>query len=229
MARPLLVVFDIDGTLLDSTAGHHATLAAVLRTMGLNLHQKPVTEYRHYTDSGVLDELLRDSRGFGARPGEIAAFDSLTAADYAARIATNPPHPIAGAGALLADIARQPDVVAIFATGSLSGMARRKLSLLGLDPARLLLATAVDALSKSAIVEHGLKLWQAAAGRHAPADVVSIGDGAWDWVAARTLGLPFVGLETGLGRFGTEASLVLPDLSGLTTQRLRGIARPLKL
>lgn len=227
--RPLVVVFDIDGTLLDSTAGHHATLAAALTAMGLDLYAKPVTAYRNYTDSGVLDELLLDRRGSGARAGEIDAFDALTARDYAARIRRAPPPPIAGAPALLTAIAGLADVVPVFATGSLAGMARLKLALLGIDPGRALLATAADGLSKQAIVAHGLRLWQRAAGGNAQADAISIGDGHWDRIAAQALGLPFVGLETGLGRFTDGACLVRPSLEGVTAGDLRSHARPLSL
>lgn len=224
---PTLIVFDIDGTLLDSTTAHLTALTSVLRGMKLNPDSKPWATYRHYTDSGVLDELLEDTRGSGATAVDLACLDRELRAEFAALTSTAPLSEIAGARRLLKHLEGSDDIRVAFATGSMRGVALQKLRALGLEPDAHLIATGSEFLAREHIVlevlNRGTERWGQ------PLSVVLVGDGAWDERVARTLGVPIVGVETGLHRFGSGADLVVPDLRRLSDQDLRAAARPFAL
>jgi phosphoglycolate phosphatase-like HAD superfamily hydrolase len=219
-----LVVFDIDGTLVDSTAIHHASLTAVLCGLGRDPRTKPWAAYRHYTDSGVLDELCQDAGGVGATAAELAQLDTLTQQEFAAAMSIRPLVEIAGARRLLEKLIAA-DMLIAFATGSMRGAAALKLMALGLDPQAHILATGSDFLDREHIVQSVLTEGQRRLGGTFHA--VMLGDGAWDERTARGLDLAFVGVETGLHLFGPSgADLIVRDLSGLSPAVLRAIARP---
>jgi phosphoglycolate phosphatase-like HAD superfamily hydrolase len=217
---PTLVIFDIDGTLLDSTAVHHATLTDALEHMGFDPHVKPWSVYRHYTDSGVLDELCEDRRGTGATDAELSSLDALMSQAFTARVRATPLVEIPGAKALLADLAATSDIHVCFATGSTRGTAEAKLTALGLDPSVQLMATCSEFISRRQIVESVLK--RAILRLGTDCNVVVLGDGVWDKRTAALLGLSFVGVETGLHKFDT--GLIVKDLTQLSPSILRSVA-----
>ena len=212
-----LVIFDIDGTLVDSTRAHHASLSASLAEFGLDPHRKPWAEYRHYTDSGVLDELLQDTLQHAASPEQLQRLDRLSAAAYGAISAAEPVCEVPGASALLRAVQAQPDMHIAFATGSMRGAALLKLA--GLDVRPDTLVTGSEFLSRRDIVLATL------AGSNAERLVI-LGDGRWDLITARELGIPFVAVQTGLYVFGDGPVCIIDDLAELTADALRAFAQP---
>ena len=217
-----LAILDIDGTLLDSTAMHHAVLAEALQHMGFDPHVKPWSVYRHYTDSGVLDELCKDRRGTGATLAELSTLDNLMSRAFTARLRAKPLAEIAGAKALLADLTHTDDFCVCFATGSVRGTAEAKLITLGLDPSVQIIATCSEFMSRREIVESVLT--QAIRRVGTDYHVVVLGDGVWDERTAVSLGLSFIGVETGLHRFG--GGRIIKDLTELSPDILRSAASP---
>jgi phosphoglycolate phosphatase-like HAD superfamily hydrolase len=222
--RPLLVIFDIDGTLVDTTALHHRALTQVLLGLGLDPHSKPWSAYRHYTDSGVIDELYHDSRGVGATAHELAHLDAAMQSEVAAAACDRPIVEIAGARRLLAHLGSCPDVLLGFATGSMRGAAEFKLQALGLTPSAIILSTGSEFFSREHIVRQVLVDGYQRLGREFNA-VIS-GDGVWDERVAHALDIAFVGAETGLHVFGSRANLTVTDWTGLDVDSFRLIARP---
>ncbi|QEW23100.1 hypothetical protein LA6_005336 (plasmid) [Paracoccaceae bacterium] len=219
----VLVVFDVDGTLLDTAGLHHDLATKVLADDGLDVAFQPWGAYRHYTDLGVLDELYNHARGRGITPEELARYDRLYEAALRDHLATNAIGEIAGAGALLEGLFAMEHVAVAFATGSLRRMAGVKLSLLGLDAGDLALATGGEHLTREAIVEDAMAQ---AMGNEVPERVVILGDGKWDQVAADRLGLAFVALETGAHVFGTGPVETMKDFRTLDAQGLVALAAP---
>lgn len=224
MTRPVLVIFDIDGTVLDSAPIHHGIIAAVLGAAGLDVTRKPWDAYRNYTDRGVIDELSQEIRGRPVSLEELAAFDAAYRDAFAARHAATPVVEIAGARRLLDDLAALPSVHVAFATGSLPAVARSKLALLDIDPDTAILATSGDGITREAIVETAIAAAESRAG--CALDRVILGDGKWDERTAANLGIPFVAVETGTYRFGDGPVLKAADLSGLTARDLVALAQP---
>jgi phosphoglycolate phosphatase-like HAD superfamily hydrolase len=219
-----VVIFDIDGTLIDSTPTHHASLTHVLLGLGLDPFSKPWTQYRHYTDSGVLDELWHDRRGHSATEEELAALDTLTRQTYGEITLGTPVAEIAGAKALLEAIARQSDMQAVFATGSMRGTAPLKLTSLGLDVTSEIVSTGSDHLSRADIVKRAVSACYRREGR--PFRLVALGDGRWDEITARALGIPFIGIQTGMHVFDAVQHTVCDTLLPVTTQMLQVLSRP---
>jgi len=222
--RPLLVIFDIDGTLVDTTALHHRALSQVLLGLGLDPHSKPWSAYRHYTDSGVMDELYHDSRGVGATAHELAHLDAAMHSAVAAAACDRPIVEIPGARRLLAHLGSCPDVLLGFATGSMRGAAELKLQALGLTPTGVLLSTGSEFLSREHIVRQVLIDGSQRLGHEFNA--VLGGDGVWDERVAHALDIAFIGAETGLHVFGSGANLTVSDWTELDVDSFRLIARP---
>ncbi|AJE48730.1 HAD family hydrolase [Celeribacter indicus] len=219
----VLVVFDVDGTLLDTAGLHHDLATRVLAGDGLDVTFQPWGAYRHYTDFGVLDELYRHMRGRGITAEELARYDRLYEAALRDHLALRAIGEIAGARALLADLAAMEGVAVAFATGSLRRMAAVKLSLLGLDVEGLALATGGEHLTREAMVEDAMAQ---AMGNETPERVVILGDGKWDQVTAERLGLAFVALETGAHVFGPGPVHTITDFMALDGQGLVALAAP---
>lgn len=60
---PTAVIFDVDGTLVDSNGfGEHCYATAVRTVLGDIDFSTEWGTYRHVTDAGILDEILRDHR-----------------------------------------------------------------------------------------------------------------------------------------------------------------------
>ena len=222
-SAPTLVIFDIDGTLVDSTAAHHAALTKALRGFGLDPMAKPWNAYRHYTDSGVLDELYSDARGIGATPAELSRLDIEMRREFETLIRTRPLAEIAGASQVLEELNAAADMRCSFATGSMRGAAALKLQALGLDAEAQILSTGSEFFSREQIVRQVLSEGMRRFGLGF--NTVLLGDGAWDEKVARALDIAFVGVETGLHVFGPGADLIVPDLTCLTTMSLRTVAR----
>lgn len=96
---------------------------------------------------------------------------------------------------LIERLSRQPEVRVAIATGGWYETATLKLRYVGIDPARLALATGSDAVARTAI----MRLAQVrAAGDEAFRRVTYFGDGPWDQRASAELGYDFVAVGRGV-------------------------------
>jgi beta-phosphoglucomutase-like phosphatase (HAD superfamily) len=214
-----LVVFDIDGTLLDNLAAEDECFVQALRdSLGLNAVSPEWETYQHVSDHGIAIETYR--REFGAAPLPDAVADTIGrfVALLAAAYHSQPISPIPGAGELLASLPSHGWAIAM-ATGAWRRAAHFKLTAAGLRDDAIPLATSEDGPARTDIVKAAV----ARAERHYDATfdrIVSVGDGVWDVDAARTLSLPFVGVAAGARAErlrAAGAASVLPDLSSGVT------------
>ncbi|MEO9329695.1 HAD family hydrolase [Gordonia aurantiaca] len=222
-ARPrTLAVFDIDGTLLDSAAAHDRVAIEVLARHGLDVLAKPWTAYRAYTDSAVTGEVYEDKHGVPADPEFIAELERLYDKEFDVHVAAGAVDEIPGARKLLSELADRVDVHWAFATGSFRALARTKLRLLGVDADEVPLATGTEHDDRAAIVRdaigqaigHDVDGWR----------LVILGDGKWDELTARRLGIPLVGVQTGTHRFSDDTALIVDDLTSVTVDTLVGLS-----
>jgi phosphoglycolate phosphatase-like HAD superfamily hydrolase len=112
---------------------------------------------------------------------------------------------INGAARLLARLLDEPGVRVAVATGGWYETATLKLRYVGIDPARFALATASDAVARTAIMRLAQ---ERASGVQAFRKVTYFGDGPWDRRASAELGYDFIAV----GR-GVEHSLRFDDLA----------------
>lgn len=217
-----LVIFDIDGTLLQTADLHHRLITKILADDGLDVTFQPWPAYPHYTDIGVISELYRHFHQRDLTAEELARYDAAYEAALRDHLSHTEVPEVAGAAALIRDLSDMPDVAVAYATGSLRGMAKVKLGLLGVDADGAALATGGEYLTREEIVTRAAAL----ACADEPLRAVILGDGIWDQRTAAALGLPFVALETGTHVFDDQPVLTVKDFSTLSAEALVALARP---
>ncbi|MXZ37186.1 MAG: HAD family phosphatase [Holophagales bacterium] len=188
-----LVVFDVDGTLVDSEDFDGTLYARAIWTALKIDIDEDWSGYRHQTDSGILNEVL-DRNGIErdhslAHASVKREFISLVAAYLAARGARLPEVP--GARAFVNRLVARPDVAVAIATGGWKDTAEMKLRAIGLDPDTLNLASGSDAESRVEIMRIAAK--RALGGRSAGRKTY-LGNRPWDREASRRLGWHFIGI-----------------------------------
>lgn len=192
-----VALFDLDGTLTRTNeVDGSCFLAAVEAELGV-LAEADWSRYRHCTDEGIGTELWL--RHVGAPPA---------AADLARlrrrflvllrRAARAEPHRFDAVDGALELLRQLPAAgwTSVIATGAWEASARLKLRAARL-PIDLPLFACDSCPSREAILARALAYCGDAA-RGTVERAVSIGDGVWDVAAAAALGLPFVGVATGV-------------------------------
>ncbi len=199
-----LAVFDIDGTLVDSTAIDWLCFKnAFVDAFGLDATQTDWTEYRHHTDRGLVREFLW--RAWGSEPSEEAICTHRTAFLRLLDRRIHKLDEIAGARAFLT-VLRQRGWRITLATGAWSQSAKMKLQRAGF--------TAHLPISCCDLAESRDEIMRQAIGESSYERIVVFGDAPWDIRVARNLSLAFVGV--GKGRRGEllrheGATEVIPD------------------
>ncbi len=201
-----LVMFDIDGTLVDS-AGFDADLyvEAVHRVLGVQI-DRHWDAYEHVSDSGILAQVLHEPRFDAGRVELAARVQECFVALVRAYLADQPAavREIAGAGRLIERLLAAPDVRVAVATGGWEPTARLKLEHVGIDTRRLAMASSSDAMARAEIMRLAAeRAMQGAALERA----TYFGDGPWDRRASAELGYDFIGVGAAL-----RDGVVYPDL-----------------
>lgn len=221
-----LVLFDLDGTLTDTTGVDDACFVQAMReVLGVRGFPTDWSKYAEATDEGLTDEICRrapSDGGLGRSPTEEevcrirARFIELLA-----RSAAEEPgrfRAVAGAPDLVSRIGEE-EAVGI-ATGAWRESAMIKLRAAGLAGLAGIPAAFADRglAERARIVSAAAARAAARAGVRAFDATVYVGDGPWDVRAARGLGMGFVGVGTGQKRerlLAAGAPVVLPDFADL--------------
>ncbi|MDD3444639.1 MAG: HAD family hydrolase [Zavarzinia sp.] len=209
----LLVIFDIDGTLIRSTHIDNRMIADAWADLHDHAIDTDWSRYRTSTDRGIAREILAERLN---RPADDTAIDAIEQA-----IAERFPPDLRldqtpGAARLLATLRALPGVGVAIASGSFPRTAALKLGAarLHVDQVPKAFSDAhddragiIEAATSLACAEHALPAFD---GR------VYVGDGLWDLDAARRLGIGFVGVGDGIGPLrAAGATRVLPDFEDL--------------
>ena len=188
-----LILFDIDGTLVDSDEfDAELYVAAVRKVLGIEIGDD-WSAYRNVTDGGILDEIIDNA---GLTDGRLrihaevkAVFAGLVSQYLAEREGRLPE--IEGAGAFLAELESLPEVSMALATGGWEETARMKLRAAGLDRYSVPLASGSDALTRVEIMRIAGN--RTLGGRKASRRTY-FGDGIWDKRASEQLGYEFIAI-----------------------------------
>ena len=183
-----LVMFDIDGTLVDSSQFEDDCFEKATRTVlggGINTNW---ASYEHVSDEGIVRELLQ---GLGDDT-ERRAIRHRIRAEFVSRIRgyvqKNEVNEIIGASRLLNHLRQREDVVLALATGGWKSTAELKLSSAGLDFEGMAFASSDDHFDRVEI----MKVAEGRTGIPSFSSRTYVGDGAWDKAAAEALKFNFV-------------------------------------
>ena len=187
-----LVIFDVDGTLIDTAIDTRCFLRAFAEVCGFVDVDSDWSRYQNATDVGVFCEVFESHRGRAPSSNEMAIFREHLVELFrlAAREFAFPAIP--GAPELLALLDRGSDYQVAIATGCWRDSARIKMASAGMDYDAYPSASADDAPQRAAILRLAV---ERSANRYGYFDrTVYVGDGVWDAQACRALGIPFIGI-----------------------------------
>ena len=196
-----LVVFDVDGTLIDRTrseVGDNCFWAALRETLCLPFDDTCwVDGLRHVTARCIALQLCEQRYSRTMTETEIgkliARYDELLAQALATEERSS--YGTKGALELMGILDASPDHACAIATGCFESTARRKLGKAGLD-LDLPLAASDRLISREEIMIAALNSATERQGQ-AFRSVTYVGDGIWDLTAASNLGWHFVGICAG--------------------------------
>lgn len=211
-----LVMFDIDGTLTETMKiDEECFVRSLAEVCDLTDIESDWLSYKHTTDSGIFHEIYLARTERLPSVAEVSHFrqhfiDLLTQASSEVAFA-----PIAGARQFLSALADSTEHRVALATGCWRDSARLKMASAEMCYDDHPAASADDAHDRESIMRLSM---QRAVERHGVPFVstVYIGDGVWDARACRALGIPFIGIGSGVRatRLATEGAVrVFQDYS----------------
>ena len=185
-----LVVFDIDGTLTDTTQIHHKALIETLYRMGAKEFDHNFAKAKHYTDNWVATDVLERISGVLFDAAAKQKFEDIFFELFVKNTFTE----VKGAREAVYAIVNHTDYAICFATGSFRKPALHKLKGIGLAFPGELLVASNHHVSREEIIETAIKNAQKVNGVAQFEHIISIGDGPWDMTVARGMGYDFIGM-----------------------------------
>ena len=189
------VIFDIDGTLLNSASvDDELYRESVSSVLGPVSFRPSLEDYEFVTDAGILSQLCIDN-SISPNSNCIAAIKREFVAALRSYVKSYGPFSeIPGAKSFLSELGNSESYAVAIATGGWYETATLKLDSAGFDRAGLLLATSDDSMDRRKIMKFALS--------KLGSDFSSItyyGDAPWDCRACESLGWQFVAVGSALG------------------------------
>jgi phosphoglycolate phosphatase-like HAD superfamily hydrolase len=216
-----LIMFDLDGTLVDSTTIDSACyLQALVDVFGFDLDKidRDWGNYPHITDAGILQTLCQKELERDPTQVEVSYYQNRFLDLLTIAINEQPLQPIVGAREILNRLSIEPNYAIALATGAWEQTAQFKLQQAGLDRIILPRACADDAYARVEIMKCAYRRSISFYEQSQFETVTYVGDGVWDGVAAKNLAYHFVGIGTGnrvADLFATGAKHVFPHYRNL--------------
>ncbi len=192
-----LVMFDIDGTLIQSNQADTKCYLAALSTLGIHAVNKDVSSYPHVTDASIATEILSIHHQRPAESRDIATLRQHYLEHLTAEATANPDgfQLIPGAQQAFETLYRQTDTAVALATGAWEPTARLKLAQSGFDMSdQIPFASSSDALSRESIMTLAYQRAKRTYNQTGFESITYVGDATWDVRASRQLGYQFIGI-----------------------------------
>ena len=222
---PRVLLFDIDGTLLQSHGVGRESVNAALRDLVGDTFDFTDVSFSGKTDPQIFREVLEAAGrcGIDVSGATPERFGELYQAEMAARLPEARVEALPGAVALVQRLAAENAEMGLL-TGNIQPLAYAKVGRIGLGEAELPFgAFGSDHHDRNALPAVGAERASAHLGRTVdPAELVIIGDTPRDVACARAAGAAVVAVAT--GRYDAhqlrEADLVLDTLEGFSLDAL---------
>lgn len=182
------VMFDLDGTLIQSYCFDEACFVAAVRTVLNHDVDTHWAGYQHVTDSGILKEHLARHPFVDGWQSILSNVQAVFIENVQRYLALQPAEEVLGATALLDALRERTEVSVSIATGGWRETALMKLASAGIDITDIPLASSNDHYAREEIMKIAGRL----AGIDASSEVTYLGDGAWDKRACEALGYNFI-------------------------------------
>jgi phosphoglycolate phosphatase-like HAD superfamily hydrolase len=193
MKKENLLVFDIDGTLLDSENVHQTGFVNALHAIGVEFVNTYWESYTHLTDSFIAKENYETDVNRGFSPYMLELFEN----QFLDQIKNCNVTQIAGANAFLQRILKETNYAICFATGSLLKPALLKLDRAEIEYNQTVLETSNNYFTREEIVNSAIAKAKTYHNVSTFKRVISLGDGVWDVKTAQNLGIEFIGIGEG--------------------------------
>lgn len=191
-----LAIFDIDGTLTNTSWVDNRCFERALAAIGLPAQEADWDDCPHISDKGLTQHLYQSKLARDPHEHEETAlreqFVTLLHEQHATD--ANLFAEIAGAAAMLVQFAEKRDWVLAVATGCWRASAEMKLRAAGIALLDKPAGFAEDGPARETIVTAAIERASQHYNRARFDKIVSIGDGLWDVRTAANLGLAFVGI-----------------------------------
>jgi phosphoglycolate phosphatase-like HAD superfamily hydrolase len=195
-----LIMFDLDGTLVDSTnIDSECYLQALVDVFGFDLDKidRNWGNYPHITDAGILQTLCQTELDRHPTLMEINSYQQRFLDLLNLAVSRQPLQEILGAKNILQHLDNAPNYAIAIATGGWKKTAEFKLQQTGLAEIIGSIACSDDDRSRVGIMkcayQRSIELYQ----QNQFETVTYIGDGVWDGVASEHLGYHFIGIGSG--------------------------------
>lgn len=205
-----LVLFDIDGTLVESCDFDTTCFQAAIKdVLGVAIGTD-WSRYQHVTDSGILAEIIEELGLHSDSERIVKEVKEQFVNRVADYVSCQEVSPIPGAYKFLSQLVSRQNVSVAFATGGWAESARIKLNASGMNFSAIPLASSSDHYSRIEI----MRLAERLAGNGRYDSRTYFGDGPWDQKASETLGYNFVSVGNRISssqsvRDYTEADVAL--------------------
>lgn len=212
-----LIVFDVDGTLIQSTGVDDECFSRAIevawKIADISTHWY---DYKHVTDAGIATELFQKHFGREPEPAEMESLQQEFVSQLEIALSSTSIPQTPSVAAVLQRLQHHERWRAAIATGSWARPIALKLQAAGLSVSTLPMATSDDAFDRAEVIQVAAERAKEVYGQQDWNSVVYVGDGIWDLRAAKSLRIGFVGIASGDKAevlVAAGAKHVLPDFS----------------
>jgi phosphoglycolate phosphatase-like HAD superfamily hydrolase len=185
-----LLIFDIDGTLVDSAKTYLKVITQSMKNLGIVTINEDYVNYKHHTDSYALK--FNYEQNFDS-PFKESLYDDLDDELELELLKYPKMNEVNGASNLIERLHESPYAFA-FATGAFPKASRLKLRQANIWFHDELLATSKTSISREGFLLQAIEQAKSYYKISDFEEIISVGDGLWDLQTANNLGLNFVGI-----------------------------------
>ncbi len=186
-----LIVFDIDNTLTATISQHLDAFVYAMNAIGISNVDKNWKDYKHHTDSFILQHNLEKNLDRTFDFSIIPGFEQIMTNKFLELDACTE---VKGASSMIQKVLESNEYAIAFATGSLLQPALIKLKQANIPFNESQVVAANHHFERESIVSKAIEQAQMRYKTSSFQQIISIGDGIWDYNTAKNLGLDFIGV-----------------------------------